>query len=465
MTQTMSGGFEALRTAMTGPVVLPGDVDYDEARTVWNAQIDRRPAGIARCADTDDVVAAVGFARDAGLVLSIRGGAHNAAGTAVCEAGLVVDLSRLNRVVVDPEARRARVGGGALLADVDAATQAHGLAIPTGIVGHTGIGGITVGGGMGWLTRKFGLTLDNLVCAEVVTADGQVLRASADEHPDLFWALRGGSGNFGVVTEFEFQLNPLDPTVDFGLFFWTLNQGADVLRLAREVLATLSLDINMLTVALHAPPAPFVPDQYRLQPGYALLVAGFDGTPEHAQLVDRIREQLPPAFDMVTPMPYVQLQQLLDEDNAWGNYCYTKPTYVEDFSDEVIEVVTEHVPRMNSPMSLLAFYPLNEAFCRVGDDDTAMSGGRSPRLATFIVGYASDPTLFAADRVWVRELWDALRPVAIGTGQGYVNELVEIDENVLRGSYGSPKYDRLAAIKGRYDPGNLFRHNTNIKPS
>ncbi len=460
---TMSGA-EALRASMSGPVILPGDADYDEARTVWNAEVDRRPATVARCAGTEDVVAAVGFARDTGLVMSVRGGAHNAAGTAVCDDGLVVDLSRMNRVVVDPGARRARVGGGALLADVDAATQAHGLAVPTGIIGHTGIGGIALGGGMGWLTRKFGLTIDNMLSAEVVSADGRVLRASADEHPELFWALRGGSGNFGVVTEFEFRLHPLDPMVEFGLFFWTLEQGPEVLRLAREVLAAMPVDVNLIAGALHAPPEPFVPEEHQLRPGYAMLLTGFDGTPEHARLVARIREQLPPAFDMVTSMPYVDLQRMLDDANAWGNYCYTKPTYVEGLTDPVIQVVTEHVPRKNSPLSLLLFYPLDEAYSRTGEDDTAFGGGRTPRLITFLVGYAPDATLLEADRAWVRNLWDALRPLAIGTGHGYVNELVEFDEDVLRGSYGAAKYERLAGIKAEYDPGNLFRHNTNIKP-
>jgi len=463
MTQTISGDLEALRAAMGGPVFGPEDEGYDDARKVWNADIDRRPAVIARCTSTADVGTAVAFAREAGLEITVRGGAHNAAGAAVCDGGLMVDLSLLNQVAVDPEARRARVGGGALLRDVDAATQAHGLAVPAGLIGHTGIGGIALGGGMGWLTRKFGLTADNLVSAEMVMADGRVLRAASDEHPDLFWALRGGGGNFGVVTQFEFQLHEVDPTVEFGLFFWGLEQGPEMLRLAREIIAGMSTDSNVVVGAVNAPPAPFVPEQHQLVPGYVMLVVGFDGTPEHARLVARIRAELPPLFDVVTPMPYTELQQLLDEGNAWGNYCYTKPAYVEDLSDGVIEVLAEHVPRKLSPMSLVLFYRLDEAFSRVAEDDTAFAGGRSPRFGTFSVGFAPDQSMLVADRTWVREMWEALRPHAIG-GEGYLNEYMELEDDLLRRAFGSAKYDRLARIKGEYDPGNVFHHNANIKP-
>ena len=465
MVQTISDDLEALRAAMSGPVFGPDDEGYDHARKVWNADIDRRPAVIARCASTADVSTAIAFAQQAGLEISVRGGAHNAAGTAVCDGGLMVDLSSLNQVTVDPEARRARVGGGALQRDVDAATQAHGLAVPVGLIGHTGIGGLALGGGMGWLTRKFGLTADNLVSAEVVTADGRVLRAASDEHPDLFWALRGGGGNFGVVTQFEFRLHEVDPTVEFGLFFWGLDQGPEVLRLGREIVAGMSTDSNVVIGAINAPPAPFVPEQHQLVPGYVMLVVGFDGTPEHARLVARIRDQLPPLFDLVTPMPYTELQQLLDEGNDWGHYCYTKPTYVEDLSDGVIEVLAEHVPRKNSPMSVLLFYRMDEAFSRIGENDTAFAGGRSPRFITFLVGFAPDRSLLAADRSWVRDMWEALRPHAIGGGESYVNEMMEFEDAVLRKNYGRAKYNRLARIKADYDPGNVFHHNANIKPA
>jgi FAD/FMN-containing dehydrogenase len=367
--------------------------------------------------------------------------------------------------VVDPDARRARVGGGALLADVDAATQVHGLATPVGLIGHTGIGGIALGGGMGWLTRKFGLSCDNLESAQIVTAAGRVLRVAEDENPDLFWAVRGGGGNFGVVTEFEFRLHEVDPMVELGFFFWSLEDGPAALRLARDVIATMSLDVNVVVGSMNAPPAPFVPEAHHFTPGYVMLLTGFDGTPEHARLVARIRESLPPLFDMVTPMPYVELQKMLDEGNAWGFYCYEKATYVEDLSDDVIDVVAEQVLRKSSPMSLLLFYRLDSAYSRLAEDDTAFGGGRSPRFAAFIVAFAPDRDLLAADRVWVRTFWEALRPHAVGDGSGYVNELMEFDEDRVRSTYGARKYERLARIKGEYDPGNRFHLNANIKPA
>jgi FAD/FMN-containing dehydrogenase len=303
MTQTVSGGIEDLRAEMAGPVVAPGDPDFDERRRVFNGEIDRRPLAIARCTSTADVVAAVGFAREHRLELSVRGGAHNTAGTAICDDGLMIDLSLMNAVTVDPGARRVRVGGGALLADMDAATQAHGLAVPAGLISHTGVGGLTLGGGMGWLTRKYGLSIDNLVSAEVVTADGRVLRAADDEHPDLFWAIRGGGGNFGVVTSFEFRLHEAGPLVQVGMFFWGLDQGPEALRLIREIVATMPPDVNAVFGGMNAPPAPFVPEESHFAPGYVLLLTGFGAEQEHAELVTRIRASLPPLFDMVTRCP------------------------------------------------------------------------------------------------------------------------------------------------------------------
>jgi hypothetical protein len=271
MRQMVSGGIRELRATMSGPVIAPGDPDFDDRRRVWNADIDRRPAVIVRCASAADVATAIGFAREHQLEIAVRGGAHDTAGAATCDGGMMLDLSLLNDVRVDPRARRAHVGGGALLSDLDAATLTHGLAVPAGLISHTGVGELTLGGGMGWLTRKFGLSIDNLVSAEVVTADGRVLRASADDNPALFWAIRGGGGNFGVVTSFEFQLHEVDPTVQFGLFFWGLDQGPEALRLAREIVAALPPDVNAVIGAVNAPPAPFVPEQHHFQPGYVLL--------------------------------------------------------------------------------------------------------------------------------------------------------------------------------------------------
>ena len=465
MTQTVSEGIGELRAAMDGPVIVPGDAEFDDRRRVWNGGIDRSPSVIARCTSAVDVATAVRFAREGGLEISVRGGGHNPAGTAVCDDGLMIDLSLLNSVQVDPAARRARAGGGALLADLDAATQAHGLAVPAGAVSHTGVGGLTLGGGMGWLTREFGLSIDNLASAEVVTAAGQVLRAAEDENPGLFWAIRGGGGNFGVVSSFEFRLHEVDPTVQVGLFFWGLDQGAEALRLARQITAAMPPDINAVIVALNAPAAPFVPPQHQLAPGYALLLTGFGGTPEHARLVTEIRQARPPLFDLVAPMPYVVLQQMLDEANAWGSHGYDKGTYLESLSDEVIGVLTEQVPQKNSPMSVILFYRLDGAYSRVGDDETAFSGGRSPRYGVFIEGLAPDADLLTDERRWVRGVWSALRPHAIGSGDGYVNGSTDFHDDQVRDSYGPAKYARLATIKAEYDPDNVFHLNANIRPA
>ena len=273
------------------------------------------------------------------------------------------------------------VAGGALLGDVDAATQAHGLAVPAGLVSHTGVGGLTLGGGMGWLTRIGGLTIDNLLSARVVTADGEARVASPSENPDLFWAIRGGGGNFGVVTEFEFALHDVGPMVHFGLLFWALDQGAATMRHVRDVIDTLPEDVNVMVGGLNAPPAPFVPEQHRLQPGYAAIVVGTGTQRVMPRCLPHFGVAYAPLFDFATPMPYVELQKMLDEANAWGVHCYDKGCYVEALSDDVIDAVTEHFPKKNSPMSLVLFYRLDGAFSRVEEDATAFSGGRSPRFA------------------------------------------------------------------------------------
>ncbi|MEV6287251.1 FAD-binding oxidoreductase [Kribbella sp. NPDC051770] len=462
MTQTAERGIGDLRAAVGGVVFTPGDDGYDDARRVWNAGIDRRPGVVVRCASVDDVRAALAFAVGNGLEVSVRGGAHNVAGGAVVDDGVMIDLSLLNQVSVDADAKRAKVGGGALLADLDAATQAHGLAVPAGMVSHTGVGGLTLGGGMGWLSRIGGLTIDNLVSVQLVTADGQVLRAAADENADLFWAVRGGGGNFGVVTEFEFALHAVGPMVQYGLLFWDVAQGTEVLRLARDVIPALSREFNVVIAGLSAPPLPFVPEQHHFRTGYALVVTGFGSPESHAEVLDRLRTALPPLFEFATPMPYVALQQTLDEPNAWGHHVYEKTAYLDELTDGAIGVLVEHLGRKQSPLSVNLFYRLDEAYSEVPDDATAFAGGRSPRYATFMVGAALAPDQLAAERDWVRTFWSALQPHAIA-GEGYVNALGAegLDTSTLYGA----KYDRLARIKASYDPANLFHRNTNITPA
>ncbi|MGH3753451.1 MAG: FAD-binding oxidoreductase [Pseudonocardiaceae bacterium] len=454
---------EAFRAELSGIALVPGDNGYDRARSAWNGEIDRYPAVIARCESAADVAAAIGFARQRGLEISVRGGFHNTAGTAICDDGVMIDLSQLREVKVDPTARRARVGGGATLGDLDAATQVHGLAVPTGIVSHTGVGGLTLGGGRGWLTPLYGLTADNLVSAEVVTADRRRLRAAADEHPDLFWALRGGGGNFGVVTEFEFRLHPVGPVVHLGWFFWGLDQGTEALELGREVFATIPAHANARIIGAHAPPLPFVPERFHFMPGYLLAVVGFGSAEEHARVVAPIREALPPLFEFVTPLPYTQLQQMFDDTLPWGLKCYEKALYLDGLSDEAIAVITKQQARKTSPLSLLELIRLDGAYAEVGEDETAFGGSRSSRIGAVMVALTEDVELLAAERAWVRSFWEALRPHATGSGS-YVNVMAELDEDRVRASYGPVKYERLARIKARYDPDNVFHLNANIKP-
>jgi FAD/FMN-containing dehydrogenase len=464
MTQVISRA-EDLRTALSGTVVTPGDPGYDEARRVWNADIDRRPAVIAYCASTADVATAVSFARDASLEISVRSGAHSTSGTSVGDAGIVIDLSRMNDVEVDPETRRATVAGGALLRDLDAAAQIHGLAVPAGEIGHTGVAGLTLGGGMGWLTRQHGLSVDNLVSARVVLADGRTVRAAQDENADLFWALRGGGGNFGIVTSFEFALHEVGPQVELALLFYGMEHAADALRVARETIPDLPPDVSFQVVALPAPPAPFVPEEFHFRVGFALVAVGFGSEESHRGVVDRVRSALPPLFEMVTPMPYTALQQMFDEAYAWGVYAYEKSLYLDDFTDEAIQVIVERVAGMASPMSAVHFYVLTGAFCTADDASTAFSGGRSPRLCVFIIGLTPDATGGAVERAWVRGFFDALAPHALGRGRGaYVNGLGGDDTHRIPDAYGA-KYARLSRIKAEYDPQNLFHRNSNILPA
>jgi FAD/FMN-containing dehydrogenase len=461
MTQTLSGGIDALRAAVDGLVVVPGDDGYDAARKLWNAAIDRRPAAVVECSSVADVSAAIRFARAEGLEIAVRGGGHSMPGLSSVDGGLVIDLRLMNTVHVDPEARRARAQGGALLGDVDAATQEHGLAVPAGVVSHTGVGGLTLGGGMGWLTRLGGLSIDHLLSAEVVLADGRVVRASDEQHSDLFWAIRGGGGNFGVVTEFEFGLIEVGPVVQFGLFFWPEEQGRQALRLVRDLTRDLPRTLNLIpAAALTAPAAPFVPAQHVGKVGHALLLTGFGDPVEHAQVVERIRAELPPLFDLVTPMPYTAVQQLLDEANAWGVCAYEKSGYLEELTDELIDVVAEHAPRKTSPLSVMLFYRLDEAYCEAGEADTAFGGGRTPRWIAFTIGVTPVPEMLPAERSWVRALWDELGPHVMSRGT-YVNALEVQEPGQVRETYG-PKYERLATVKATYDPANVFHRNVNI---
>jgi hypothetical protein len=455
---------QKLRDEFGGVLLHPGDDGYDGARSVWNGAIDRRPALIAQCRSSVDVAAALRCAQRAGLEIGVRGGGHNYGGAAVPDDGLVIDLAGIADVSVDPATRRARCGGGATQAHLDRAAQEHGLAVTGGTISHTGVGGLTLGGGMGWLTGRCGLAVDNLVSAEVVLVDGRCVRASADAHPELLWALKGGGGNFGVVTEFEFQLHPVGPLVHLGLMFWELERASAALRVARDVMDGLPRDAGGMIVALNAPPASFVPVLHRFAPGIALIVVGFASADAHAALMAPARDALPPLFEFSSEIPYTALQQMLDESAPYGVvHAYNKSLYLDDLSDEAIDVVAELLPAKTSPMSLLPIFPLGGAFTDVGDDDTAFGGRRSARFAFNMDAIALEPEGMAADREWVRSLWDRLRPFAANSGS-YINFMTDYDDDRVRAAYGREKYARLAGIKAEYDPGNVLHRNANIKP-
>jgi FAD/FMN-containing dehydrogenase len=457
-----AGAVDALQAAIGGKVSVPGEAGYDEAVNIWNHAISRRPAVVAGCASSNDVAAALAFAQREGLEVSVRGGGHNYAGFALSDDGLMIDLTPMKAVAVDPAARRATCGGGTTWGELDAATQEHALAVPGGFISHTGVAGLTLGGGLGWLSRLAGLSSDNVVGAEVVTADGRVLHASADENADLFWAIRGGGGNFGVVTEFEFSLHQVGPLLHLGLFLFSPDQGADLFRFAREFVRDLPDECGVFLAGLSAPPAPFVPEQLHFTPAFALAVVGFGDDATHARLIAPIKEALTPIVEMVTPIPYVALQQMFDESAPWGMYAYEKAVYLDELTDGAIDAIVEHQPKKMSPLSFVPIFVLGGAYQRADSDGSAFGGSRDIRYVINVS--ATTPSLdgFDAEREWVRDYWSALVPHAVGVGS-YVNFMTDVEDDRVRNAYGA-KYDRLQQIKTTFDSGNLFHLNANITP-
>jgi FAD binding domain/Berberine and berberine like len=448
---------------LAGEVLRPGDARFARARAdaVFNGDIRRQPALIVRPTSTDDVVRTITWVREQGADLTVRGGGHSGSGACVAEGAVMLDLSRLADVRVDPENRRAHVGGGATWAAVDAATAPHGLAVVGGLVSHTGVAGLTLSGGMGWLMGRQGLSCDNLVEATLVTADGRVVTASEQSQPELFWGLRGAGANFGVVTELVFGLHEVDPTADLGLLFWRAEDAAEPLRLARDLLFALPSGMGAVVVGMSAPQAPFVPEQHRGVPGVAVIVVGWGDPGEHAAAIAPLRESRP-LFELVTSLPHVALQQMLDDGNPWGVLAYDKGLNLDDLSDEAIEILLSRLPLRRSPMSYVPMFALTGRYREIADDATAWGSPRSARWAATIVGYAADEVTLEAERGWVRDLWQALRPHA--SDAVYVNFEADLDNARVRASYGEEKYRRLAALKAEWDPDNVFRHNANIPP-
>ncbi len=437
------------RASLSGQVVLPGDADYDDARKVWNGMIDRRPALIARCAGIGDVSRAIRFARNQNLLLAVRGGGHNVTGAGTCDGGLVIDLSPMKAVQVDSERRTARVEPGATWKDFDEEAQQYGLATTGGLISSTGVAGFTLGGGIGWLVRKHGLACDNLISAEVVTADGQLVRANASENPDLYWGLRGGGGNFGVVTAFEFALHPV-ATVVGGVVAHPLPSAREVLHFYRHFIATAPEELTTLVNFATTPEGHQII-------GIAACYAG--PVEQGAEVMRPLKAFGPPAMDMMGPLPYTALQQANDPRAPAGWQNYWKAAFLRDLSDEAIDAIIEYATHVTSPLSMIHLHQLGGAMNRVAANATAF-GHRDSEFVVNIIGMWQEPGDNQQHIDWARGLFAALEPHAHGA---YINFLGDEGQERVRAAYG-PNYARLVALKNKYDPTNLFRLNQNIRP-
>lgn len=445
-----------------GELIRPGDDGFDTSRAVFNSMIDRHPALIARCTGVADVVAAVNFARDNELVVAVRGGGHSVPGYAVCEGGIVIDLTPMKGIWVEPDARTARAQAGVTWGEFDRETQAFGLATTGGRVTHTGIAGLTLGSGSGWLERKYGLTCDNLLSAEVVTADGEFLRASESENEELFWGLRGGGGNFGIVTSFEYQLYPVGPIVVGGMLLYPFSKAGELLRFWGDYLEEAPDELGGAPAFITAPPAPFVPEHMKGQLVAGLIVF-YAGSPEEGEeWVRPLKEFGPPEVDLVQPMPYTMVQTLIDLGNPPGRSNYWKAEHMAELSDEAIDTLVLHAARTTSPFTQIVLEPKGRAISRVGEDETAM-GGRDAAHALYALSMWENPAESETHIDWTREFMRAMEPFT--TPGISLNFTSEQTEDRVKAFFGPEKYERLVALKDKYDPTNLFRLNQNIKPS
>jgi hypothetical protein len=452
---------DQLVTTLRGELIRPADGGYEQHRRVWNGSIDRHPALIVRCAGEADVRSATGFARTHGLLVAVRGGGHSFPGYSVCDGGMVIDLSLMKGIQVDPAARTARVQAGVLLGELDRETQAFGLAVTTGIVTHTGVAGLTLGGGLGWIMRKYGLTIDNLLSVDIVTAGGELLRASQTHNADLFWGVRGGGGNFGIVTEFEFRLHALGPEVFAGPIFWPMRDAPKVLRFYRDWIADCPDELMTIVVQRRAPALPFVPAE--LVGRHVIAVAACYAGP----VEDGIRVLRPlksfgqPLLDLCGPKPYLAHQSMFDAGFPHGWRYYVRSCDVAELNDDLIDIVAEHGRRIVSPITSVALWQMGGAVARIGENETAFNG-RSAGFTFNINGNSETADGFDAERDWARAYWSALAPYHTST---YVNFLMDEGAERIRGAYGAVKYNRLKTLKRTYDPENFFRLNQNIPPA
>jgi FAD/FMN-containing dehydrogenase len=442
---------QGFKASLRGQLLTPVDEGYDAARSIWNALIDRRPALIARCADAGDVVASVQFARANDLVVAIRAGGHGVAGNAVCDGGLMIDLSPMQGLEVDPEQRIARVEAGVVWGSLDRETQKHGLATTGGIVGTTGVAGLTLGGGLGYLMRSYGLACDNLLAAEVVLADGQQIRASAEENTELFWGLRGGGGNFGIVTRFEFKLHPVGPTVLGGFLFYPMERAKDVARVYREVTKTAPDELIVHMAFATSPEG---------HPVVVFIVCYNGSIAEGERVIEPLRN-LGPVADMVAAIPYPEMQSLAEPLYPTRRLHYWKSSFIREFSDAAIDTAIAQFATVPSPLSSAVFEQLGGAMSRVGPNETAF-GDRSAPFSFIITSQWEDRADTEQNIQWARDFWDAMQPYA--KEAAYINYLDAGDEARVKAAYAASTYDRLVALKNTYDPTNFFHLNTNIAP-
>ena len=456
----MAADITQLRSGVRGAVIQPGDSGYESARAVYNAMIDKRPAIIVRCVDVADVMAAVEYARANNLLIAIRGGGHNGGGLGTCDDGLVIDLSGMRGVRVDPTALTAQVGAGCVWSDVDHATHAFGLAVPCGFISSTGVGGLTLGGGIGYLTRQYGLTIDNLLSVDMVLADGRFVTASADTNADLFWAVRGGGGNFGVVTSFEFRAHPVK-TVYAGPTFWPLEQSVEVLTAYRDFILRAPEYVNGFFAFLVVPPSPMFPEELHLRKVCAVMWVS-TGPASRAEAATRpMRSVGKPLLDHQGEMPLPAVNSLFDPLYPPGMQWYWRADFVKELGSEAIERHAQHGAKMPTMHSTMHLYAIDGAAHRVGKNETAFSY-RDANWAEVIVGVDPDPANGAAITTWCKDYFDALHPFS--AGGAYVNFMMEEGQERVQASFRE-NYARLAEIKTKYDPTNMFRVNQNIRPA
>jgi FAD/FMN-containing dehydrogenase len=449
---------DALARRLRGTLLVAGDPGYDDARRVWNARIDRWPALIARCAAVADVMLAVGFARRHGLTVSVRGSAHNVTGSAVLDGGMTLDLRAMNRVSVDPRRRVARAQAGATWRELDRATQEHGLATTGARISTLSSAGVMLGGGYGWLMRKHGLTIDNVRTVELVTADGRLLTASADEHPELFWGLRGGGGGLGVVTACEYALHDVGPLVTCGVAYYDIERCGEILRCYRDVMRAAPDELTILFNVVVAPPAPFVPQSLHGVVVAALAIGHIGSQAEARRDLAALRVLGPPLLESVKLRPYTTLQRLFDAAGAFGNSVYGRSGHLPELTDDVLDAVAAQGPSISSPLSVVMLSPLGGAIARVGEHDTAF-GNRQTRFDCAIDSVWAERGDSARHVAWTDSIWSAIRPSTSGV---YLNELGDEGEARLREAYVPAAYMRLAALKATYDPGGVF--HSRIKP-